>query len=225
MGRGGAGEAVREWQSRQSTGQEQGRTWGLPSQGASTTTVFTPLLYSVAPTTPTPTTSPPPLPNPLPPCRYYINWLNASLNGQPLDTAGLMRIRDFALPGAGVLRLDYVSYRVRARGGVGGFVCSTQTAVDCQRIKRMGWSRSFLTCCRLAAPSPFLPGPRPLTLQKPGPDAVPASRDELAELQAVLRGINISHIAAGLAVRRIADPPPPPPKQEPPRSAHASRRK
>ncbi|PNW77510.1 hypothetical protein CHLRE_10g439750v5 [Chlamydomonas reinhardtii] len=104
-------------------------------------------------------------------CRYYINWLNASLNGQPLDTAGLMRIRDFALPGAGVLRLDYVSYR------------------------------------------------------KPGPDAVPASRDELAELQAVLRGINISHIAAGLAVRRIADPPPPPPKQEPPRSAHASRRK
>ncbi len=54
---------------------------------------------------------------------------------------------------------------------------------------------------------------------------MPASRDELAELQAVLRGVNIAHIAAGLAVRQIADPPPPPPKQEPPRSAHATRRK
>ncbi|KAG2432898.1 hypothetical protein HXX76_008629 [Chlamydomonas incerta] len=103
--------------------------------------------------------------------KYYINWLNASLNGQPLDTAGLTRIRDYAMPGAGVLRLDYVSYR------------------------------------------------------KPRPEVAPASRDELAELQAMLRGVNIAHIAAGLAVRQIADPPPPPPKQEPPRSAHASRRK
>ncbi|KAG2448830.1 hypothetical protein HYH02_006181, partial [Chlamydomonas schloesseri] len=103
--------------------------------------------------------------------KYYINWLNASLNGQPLDAAGLTRIRDFALPGTGVLRLDYVSYR------------------------------------------------------KPRPNVAPASRDELAELQAVLRGVNVAHIAAGLAVRQIADPPPPPPKQEPPRSAHATRRK
>ncbi|KAG2501181.1 hypothetical protein HYH03_000996 [Edaphochlamys debaryana] len=42
--------------------------------------------------------------------KYFINWLNASFNGQPLDRAGLTRIRDFTLPGAGVLRLDYVSY-------------------------------------------------------------------------------------------------------------------
>ncbi|EFJ52507.1 hypothetical protein VOLCADRAFT_86673, partial [Volvox carteri f. nagariensis] len=42
--------------------------------------------------------------------KYYVNWLNASFNGQPLDRPGLTHIRDYTLPGAGVLRLDYVSY-------------------------------------------------------------------------------------------------------------------
>ncbi|GLI64025.1 hypothetical protein VaNZ11_007186 [Volvox africanus] len=42
--------------------------------------------------------------------KYYINWLNASFNGHPLDRPGLTHIRDYTLPGAGVLRLDYVSY-------------------------------------------------------------------------------------------------------------------
>lgn len=43
--------------------------------------------------------------------KYYVNWLNAQLNGQPLDRQGLMRVCAFTLPQAGVLRLDYVSYR------------------------------------------------------------------------------------------------------------------
>ncbi len=45
---------------------------------------------------------------------YFINWINASLNGQPLDRNGLKSIRDYTIPGIGMLRLDYVSYRVRA---------------------------------------------------------------------------------------------------------------
>jgi hypothetical protein len=40
-----------------------------------------------------------------------VNWLNASLNGVPLDRPGLMKIREFTLPTAGTLRLDYASYQ------------------------------------------------------------------------------------------------------------------
>lgn len=44
--------------------------------------------------------------------KYLLNWRSATLNGLPLNKEGLMKIRDFTVPDAGTLKLDYVTYKV-----------------------------------------------------------------------------------------------------------------
>eukprot|EP00967_Tisochrysis_lutea_P034274 scaffold40869_cov18-Tisochrysis_lutea.AAC.3 len=44
--------------------------------------------------------------------RYFINWRNAHLNGVPLDPEGLAKkLRDYSIPAAGTLKIDYVMYQ------------------------------------------------------------------------------------------------------------------
>lgn len=46
--------------------------------------------------------------------RYFINWRNAQLNGVSLEAEGLAKkLRDYSIPAAGSLKIDYITYRVR----------------------------------------------------------------------------------------------------------------
>ena len=45
-------------------------------------------------------------------CKYFVNWRNASINGNKLTMEGLLRLRDLTIPTSGSLRIDYVTYKV-----------------------------------------------------------------------------------------------------------------
>ena len=45
-------------------------------------------------------------------CKYFVNWRNASVNGNKLTLEGLQRLRDLTIPTSGSLRIDYVTYKV-----------------------------------------------------------------------------------------------------------------
>ena len=50
-------------------------------------------------------------------CKYYVNWRNASINGNKLSMEGLQKLRDYSIPTSGSLRIDYVTYKVWKKCG------------------------------------------------------------------------------------------------------------
>ncbi|GIL94432.1 hypothetical protein Vretimale_623 [Volvox reticuliferus] len=142
--------------------------------------------------------------------KYYVNWLNASFNGQPLDRPGLTHIRDYTLPGAGVLRLDYVSY---VKPGLGLPPAPPEELAELlSRLRscNMAHITSLLQVRAQVMPPPPPPPPRrehlrsPIGRRKLQQMPPPAPKPRLSAFQ-------LMHTSLLDVARFLASPGPPPP--------------
>lgn len=46
--------------------------------------------------------------------KYLVNWQGPLVNGLPLKPEAMSQLAGYELPAAGVLQLDYVTFKVRA---------------------------------------------------------------------------------------------------------------